>query len=104
MKKELEQLIKIKVAISLNRLLERNSEHLLTDDKNNSTPTSYSQIGDSAEIRKATVSDIFNAKSIPRVDTLVLIIESMGYSIMDFSNEYSSITNSEIIAFKESKF
>ncbi|MCK7591271.1 hypothetical protein M0G43_11855 [Subsaxibacter sp. CAU 1640] len=67
---------------------------------------SYNEIALQPDIRKATVSDTFNAKSKsgPNSTTMILIIEAMGYTLGDFSNQYDSITQSDIENFiKRSK-
>lgn len=65
MKKLIEQNIKIKIAISLRTLLEESKFRTLNDGKNASIGDSYNTIALNAEIRKATVTSIFNAKSSP---------------------------------------
>ncbi|MEZ0184650.1 hypothetical protein ACHRVK_18800 [Flavobacterium plurextorum] len=93
MKKETDENIKLRIAISLRRLLESIGEAPI--------PQSYNKIALTAYIRKATVSDTFNAKSIPNSLTLFLIVESMGFSLTDFAKVYDSIDNSEINIFKK---
>lgn len=91
-KKELQENIKFKITISLRKLL-------LNSGKETSHQ-SYSDIADTAEIRKATVSDTFNAKSIPSSSTLILILKAMGISFNDFENMFDTIQDSDILAFK----
>lgn len=100
-KNDLEEHIKIKIAISLNKLLQSN-EKLRKLENEDSMARSYGKIALSADIRKATVSDTFNAKSTPSSLTLILIIEAMGFSLLDFANIYGSIKESEILSFKSS--
>jgi len=92
-KKETDDNTIFKIAISLRKLLESNS--------NPPVKQSYDKIATSVNIRKATVSNTFNAKSVPNSLTLFLIIEAMGFSLIDFSNVYDSIVNSEIESFKK---
>ncbi|MCK0160089.1 MULTISPECIES: hypothetical protein [Flavobacteriaceae] len=96
MKKELEKLIRIKIAISLRRLLENSKKFLQSDDD---IAQSYNQIAIITGLRKGTVSDTFNAKSTPGSGTLILIVESMGFDLRDFSKLYCSINESEIKSF-----
>lgn len=98
MKKELEKLIRIKIAISLRRLLEKSKKFLQSDDD---IAKSYNQIAIITGLRKGTVSDTFNAKSTPGTITLILIIESMGFDLRDFSKLYYSINENEIKSFNE---
>lgn len=65
MKKELVKDVKLKIAISLNKLLERNEEFRKTLNDDDFMAKSYAKIVIFAYIRKATVSDTFNAKSAP---------------------------------------
>jgi len=98
MKKELEELIRIKIAISLRRLLENSKKFLQSDGD---IAHSYNQIAIITGLRKGTVSDTFNAKSTPGSSTLILIVESMGFDLRDFSKLYCSITENEIKSFNE---
>ena len=98
MKKELEELIRIKIAISLRRLLENSKKFLQSDDD---IAQSYNQIAIITGLRKGTVSDTFNAKSTPGSSTLILIVESMGFDLRDFSKLYYSINENEVQRFKE---
>lgn len=92
-KKETDDNTKFKIAISLRKLLESNGDLPIMQ--------SYDKIASSANIRKATVSDTFNAKSVPNSLTLFLIIEAMGFSLTDFAKVYDSIVNSDIELFKK---
>jgi DNA-binding phage protein len=98
MKKELEKLIRIRIAISLRKLLENSKKFLQHDDD---IAQSYNQIAIITGLRKGTVSDTFNAKSTPGSGTLILIVEAMGFNLMDFSKIYCSLNDSETSNFKE---
>lgn len=91
-KKELEEHIKVKIATSLHKLLRSNGKDAVAQ--------SYNDIAIAADIRKATVSDTFNAKSSPNSSTLILILAGMGYSLRDFAHIYDTIKDSEVLAFK----
>jgi len=97
-KNDLEEHIKIRVAISLGKLLESNGK--FRQGSEDSMATSYGKISLNADIRKATVSDTFNAKSTPSSSTLILIVEAMGFSLLDFAKIYESVKDSEILTFK----
>ena len=96
--KDLEEHLKIRIAISLNKLL-KSREKLHTVDEE-IMARSYGKIALNADIRKATVSDTFNAKSLPNSATLIFIVEAMGYTFLDFARVYDSITEEDILSFK----
>jgi len=98
-KNDFEEHLKIRIAISLNKLLESN-EKLRQGGNEDSMASSYGKIALNADIRKATVSDTFNAKSTPSSATLILIIEAMGFSLLDFAKIFDSIKDSELLNFK----
>lgn len=95
----MEERIRKRIAISLNKLLQSN-EKLRQSANEDSLGRSYGTIALNADIRKATVSDTFNGKSTPSSATLILIIEAMGFSILDFANFYEAVTEMEIKSFK----
>lgn len=92
MEKNSTDYIKIKVAISLKRLF-ASVEH-------NVKVNSHGKIADNAEIRKATVTNTLNAKTLPDTKTLLLIIEAMGVTLTDFAIIYDSVKDSEIHSYK----
>ena len=97
---ETQETIKIKIALSLNKLAEFSKKKMQNDSYMERLNTSYSEIADSSNIRKATVSDIFNANKSANSFTLIRIIRSMGYQVTDFGSQYDKITDEEIINFK----
>lgn len=101
MKKKLEELIKIKIAISLNKLLKRSKSSTITEDVD--IAKSYNKIALNADLRKATVSDTFNAKSIPSFITLILIVEAMGFKLTEFSEIFYSIKEIDVKNFRNRK-
>lgn len=103
MKKELIEGIRLKVAISLNKLLISSRNFCQSEDKVDEMAKSYNQIALNADVRKATVSDTFNAKSVPNTTTLILIIGAMGHTLDDFAKIYDSITDIDISKFKSLK-
>lgn len=96
MKKETEELVKKKIAYCLKTLLDRNKRISESDKGNKEYPKSYNEIALAAELRKATVSDVFNMKTAPDVSTLILIIEAMGYSLLDFAHIYIKLNNNDL--------
>lgn len=103
MRKLLEKHSKIKIAISLNTLIEKSKLYTQTVGKDDSIGDSYNKIALIAEIRKATVTNVFNAKSSPNSTTLIFIIEAMGFKLSDFSKIYDSISEEDIYRFKKKK-
>lgn len=95
-----EEHIRIKIAITLQRLLQANKKAKSTNKNNLNNATSYNQIALNADIRKATVSSIFNAQSTPNTITLFSIIEAMGFTLREFSEIYENLSIKEIISFK----
>ena len=100
MKNETPKDIRIKIAISLNKLLSDSkiiSQDIINEEN---IGISYNEIALNAEMRKATVSDIFNAHKSANTSTLLRIIYAMGYNLSDFSIKYDKITDLEIKNFK----
>lgn len=104
MKKKLISVINIKIAISLNRLLEKSKNIDAYLHSEEEFIKSYNEIALQADIRKATVSDAFNAKSKsgPNSTTVILIIEAMGYKFGDFASIYDLLTETDVKNFKKS--
>ncbi|OXA93819.1 hypothetical protein B0A66_06110 [Flavobacterium hercynium] len=100
-KKISEENIKLKTALSLRRLLESNKNYPHNENDVDIIVKSYGKISDEGDIRKATVSNILNAKSVAKSTTLILILEAMGFSLTDFAKTYYSISESDIVAFKK---
>ena len=97
---ETQENIKIKIAISLNKLL-NDSKNAASGNKTGvELNISYSEIADISDIRKATVSDIFNAKKSANTFTLFRIVKAMGYKLYDFSIKYDKISDQEIKNFR----
>lgn len=94
---------KIKIALSLKKLLLRNKKEFIEGGTEEDIVRSYNNIAVDAELRKATVSDIFNAKSQPKLRTVLLIVEAMKYSFTDFAKEYESVSTKDIDAFLSDK-
>ncbi|RNL89460.1 hypothetical protein ED312_07350 [Sinomicrobium pectinilyticum] len=100
MKNTDEKYLKIRIALSLNTLMERSKTNSLSKGKNDDVGDSYNKIALNSGIRKATVSDTFNAKSAPKSTTLIRIIEAMGFKVSDFSKIYDSLRDEEVLNFK----
>jgi len=101
MKKQIEDIIKIKIAISLRKLLYRNKSNVSRKENRKDIVDSYEKISMNADIRKATVSSAFNGETRTSMTTLILIIEAMEYNLKDFAEVYDKITENEIASFKK---
>ncbi|UTX50065.1 hypothetical protein [Chryseobacterium sp. MA9] len=104
MNNDVERIIMIKVAIALRLLLGRNKNYIATTDNNTADIiNSYEKIATNsyADIRKATVSNAFSGKKRSTMITIILIVESMGYTMIDFGKQYSKITDNDISEFEK---
>lgn len=101
MKKHTEDIIKIKIAISLRNLLNRNKSISIKKDYKKDIVDSYEKISFIADIRKATVTFAFNGETRTSMTTIILIIEAMGYNLNDFAVVYDNITERDIESFKK---
>lgn len=100
MKVQFEDIIKIKIAISLRTLLKQNKEYSRKIEKSEEVTDSYDKIAINADIRKATVTLAFNGVTRTAMTTIILIVEAMGYTLQDFSKIYSDITDKQISDFR----
>ncbi|HNP68761.1 MAG TPA: hypothetical protein PKH16_12715 [Aequorivita sp.] len=104
MKDELTYNIPIKIAIALSRLLEKNKALQPNTNNESKNADSYNKICLNSGLRKATVSDIFNAKSSNvRASTLILVIKGMNYTFQDFAIIYDSLNKDDIKVFLKKK-
>ncbi|SFC85665.1 hypothetical protein SAMN04487907_1102 [Zunongwangia mangrovi] len=92
--------IKLRTSLALNKLLLQSKLYKDLDfDDTIKFAKSYSKISTNADLRKATVSDNFNAKSNVRFSTLISIVEGMGFTLVEFAEVYNSIKKTEIDQF-----
>lgn len=100
--KSVEKIIIVKVAITLRLLLDRNKNFLQTLSENENIINSYEKISNnsSSDLTKATVNAAFSGKKRSAMTTVVLIVESMGFTMIDFSEQYSQITDGQIQDFQ----
>ena len=64
--------------------------------------TKTNQLADAIQRRPATISEIFNAKSVPNGVTIALILEGLGKSFGDFARYFDSFSKAELSKFKAS--
>ncbi|WP_294333851.1 hypothetical protein [uncultured Chryseobacterium sp.] len=86
---------KIKIIISLRKLLER-GKNLQKNVVDNKIIYSYHTISTNALIRKATVNDTLNGNTSPTAITLISIIGALGFTMADFGEAFDSITDKDI--------
>lgn len=94
-----QNIYKIKIIITLKRLLER-AKNLQKELKDNKVIYSYHGVASNALLRKATINDTLNGLTSPKATTLISIIEAMGFTMKDFGDEYDKITEKDIEEFK----
>ncbi len=100
MKKQEEENIKIKVAISLRTLLKMNKNYSQKLGNEKEIVDSYEKISIAADIRKATVTQSFSGFTRTSLTTVILIIEAMDYKLQDFTKIYAELTDKHISDFK----
>jgi len=103
MYKESEKIIMLKVAIALRLLIRRNKTYVDVNAEKDDLVNSYEKIAanSSADIRKATVTNAFSGNKKSTIVTVILIVESMGFKMKDFADQFDKITEKDIQDFKE---
>lgn len=105
MKDNPDTLISIKIAVALSKILDeqraKGSSHARIANNPDHIINSYAKIALEAGLRKATVSDLFNANKYPRASTLVNVLSALGKTMTDFGKYYDRVTDSDIQKFKE---
>ena len=96
-----EKIIMIKTAIVLRLLLSRNKGYSENDKSDIIDSYEKIAINSNADIRKATVTNAFSGKKRSSMLTIVLIVESMGFTMLDFGKFYSEIKDNQILEFQE---
>ncbi|MCJ8498342.1 hypothetical protein MVI27_08720 [Chryseobacterium salipaludis] len=98
-----EELIIIKIAIALRVLHQRNKEDQIgiTDSKERVNSYEKIALNSAGEMRKATVTSAFDGKTRSAMTTIILIVEAMGFTMIDFGETYSNISDKEVSEFKE---
>lgn len=93
-----QNIYKIKIIISLKKLLER-GKNLQKELKDNKVVYSYHGVASNALLRKATINDTLNGITSPKATTLISIVEAMEFTMTDFGKEFDSISDEEIKIF-----
>ena len=78
-----EEYIKIKIAIALRVLHYRNKGKYkgITDSKEHINSYEKIALNSSSDLRKATVTSAFDGRTRSAMTTVILIIESIGYTL-----------------------
>lgn len=101
--KEIEKIVMIKTAITLRKLLQRNKTNSKLASGNEDIVSSYEKIAinSASDARKATVSNAFGGETRSAITTVILIVESMGFTMIDFGETYNNISDKEVKDFQE---
>lgn len=101
MNKKGEEYNKIKIAIALRVLHNKNKEKNIVMPNSKEHINSYEKIAlnSRSDIRKATVTSAFDGQTRSAMTTVILIIESMGYTLSEFAVEYDKITDEDVTTF-----
>ncbi len=101
--KESEKIIIIKTAITLRKMLSNNKSSSAKAGGSLDIVNSYDKIAanSNSELTKATVNSAFSGKKRSTMATIVLIVESMGYNMVDFAENYDKLSERDVNKFKE---
>ncbi|BFO65394.1 hypothetical protein [Chryseobacterium sp. KCF3-3] len=101
--KESEKIIIIKTAITLRKMLSNNKSSSAKSDGSIDIVNSYDKIAanSNSELTKATVNSAFSGKKRSTMATIVLIVESMGYTMIDFAEIYDKLSERDVNKFRE---
>ncbi|KGO10013.1 hypothetical protein KS04_12000 [Elizabethkingia miricola] len=101
--KESEKIIIIKTAITLRKMLSNNKSSSAKADVSVDIVNSYDKIAanSNSELTKATVNSAFSGKKRSTMATIVLIVESMGYTMIDFAEIYDQLSERDAKKFRE---
>jgi hypothetical protein len=101
--KESEKIIIIKTAITLRKMLSNNKSSSAKSNGSVDIVNSYDKIAanSNSELTKATVNGAFSGKKRSTMATIVLIVESMGYTMIDFAGIYDKLSERDVIKFRE---
>ncbi|THV57555.1 hypothetical protein [Chryseobacterium candidae] len=101
--KESEKIIIIKTAITLRKMLSNNKNSSAKSNGSVEIVNSYDKIAanSNSELTKATVNGAFSGKKRSTMATIVLIIESMGYKMIDFAEIYDKLSERDVSKFRE---
>ncbi|WP_454047532.1 hypothetical protein [Chryseobacterium sp. Marseille-Q8038] len=101
--KESEKIIIIKTAITLRKMLSNNKSSSAKSNGSVDIVNSYDKIAanSNSELTKATVNGAFSGKKRSTMATIVLIVESMGYTMIDFAEIYDKLSERDVSKFRE---
>ncbi|RBI93464.1 hypothetical protein DSC47_00750 [Elizabethkingia miricola] len=101
--KESEKIIMIKTAITLRVLLNLNKSSLIASNKEDEIVSSYEKISthSNSDLTKATVNNAFSGVKRSTMPTIIMIVETMGFTMQDFGEQYSKVKDEHILAFRQ---
>lgn len=101
--KESEKIIMIRTAITLRILLNLNKNSMHSAAEKVDVVSSYEKIAvnSTSNLTKATVNNAFSGSKRSTMPTIILIVETMGFNMKDFGDNYDKITEKDIEEFKK---
>jgi len=99
MEKNSEAFIQCKVAITLRSLLGKIKNSETATENKIDVINSYQKIATNTNfnLRKATVTAAFSGKTKSAMTTVISIVISMGYTMVEFAIMYDSISDKEVL-------
>ncbi len=93
----------IKTAITLRRLLNLNKNSLQRSYKGEEIVSSYEKISihSNSDLTKATVNNAFSGIKRSTMPTIIMIVETMGFTMQDFGDHYNKVKDEHILEFRE---
>ncbi|WP_018629974.1 helix-turn-helix domain-containing protein [Niabella aurantiaca] len=90
--------IKCRYALALRKLISKNkaANRHLHPSSFPGIDDSYDKLSSSTGLRKATISDIINAKSEMKTYTLYRVLHALGYNLTQFGKIFDAITEAEL--------
>lgn len=101
--KESEKIIIVKTAITLRKMLSNNKNSSAKAGSSLEIVNSYDKIAanSNSQLTKATVNSAFSGKKRSTMATIVLIVESMGYTMTSFAEIYDKLSESDVSRFED---
>ncbi|GAB2653359.1 hypothetical protein GCM10027036_03320 [Flavihumibacter cheonanensis] len=93
--------IQMKYAIAFRKLMNEHRKKWIEGDQSTSVINSYNKLYLEAELRKATLIDIFWGKSNPSAITISKIISALGKTHKEFGELLDGITEDDLVKFKK---
>lgn len=105
MEEEDKKYLKLKIALTLNKLLSENKVQALSDKKHGKKDPnlihSLLQLSIETGLRPASISSIFNGDSTPSMLSVLQILSKLDKSLILFSKCFENISEIEMLDFEE---